>query len=85
MACVESSNGGIVESNALRRESGADFLFVLTAFSDTVLSGRCPSDMAAIFFEDRLLTLNQKAGVFAQLQLVFLSTALLPSVRIHSV
>ena len=44
------------------RESGADFLCALTAFINTVLSGRCPSDMAAIFFGGRLLALNKKDG-----------------------
>ena len=44
------------------RESGADFLCALTAFIKTVLSGRCPSDMAAIFFGGRLLALNKKGG-----------------------
>lgn len=44
------------------QESGHDFLTALTAFVNLVLSGRCPSEVAPIFFGGRLLALNKKSG-----------------------
>ena len=46
----------------LCRESGPEFLRSLTAFTNTVLSGGCPSNIAPIFFGGRLLALNKKSG-----------------------
>jgi len=44
------------------RESGADFLSALTGFVNTMLAGRCPTDLTPIFFGGRLLALNKKSG-----------------------
>ena len=44
------------------QESGHDFLTVLIAFVNLVLSGRCPSEVAPIFFGGHLLALNKKSG-----------------------
>jgi len=44
------------------QESGHDFLNSLTAFVNLVLSGRCPSEVAPIFFGGRLLAMNKKSG-----------------------
>jgi len=44
------------------RESGADVLFALTAFVNTVLSDRCSRDKTATFFGGRLLALYKKSG-----------------------
>jgi hypothetical protein len=44
------------------REAGADFLSALTAFTNTVLKGLCPSDVVPFFFGGRLLALNKKSG-----------------------
>lgn len=46
----------------LCREAGSDFLTALTAFVNMVLAGRCPSDVAPVFFGGRLLALNKKSG-----------------------
>ena len=46
----------------LCREAGSDFLTALTAFVNLVLAGRCPLDVAPIFFGGRLLALNKKSG-----------------------
>ena len=46
----------------LCREVGSDFLSALTAFVNMILAGRCPSDVAPIFFGGRLLALNKKSG-----------------------
>jgi len=44
------------------QETGSDFLTALTAFTNMVLSGRCPVGVAPIFFGGRALALNKKAG-----------------------
>jgi len=44
------------------QESGHHFLTSLTAFVNLVLSGRCPSEVAPIFFSGRLLAMNKKSG-----------------------
>ena len=44
------------------RESGVDFLTALTGFSNTLLAGLCPMDVAPFFFGGRLLALNKKSG-----------------------
>jgi len=44
------------------RETGAEFLSALTDFVNLVLEGRCPSDVAPVFFGGRLLALNKKTG-----------------------
>jgi len=46
----------------LCREAGSEFLTALTAFVNMVLSGRCPSEVAPVFFGGRLLALNKKSG-----------------------
>ena len=47
------------------REAGPEFLGALTAFVNTVLAGRCPSDAAPVFFGGRLLALNKKSGGYS--------------------
>ena len=44
------------------REAGPEFLSALTAFVNTVLADRWPSDAAPVFFGGRLLALNKKSG-----------------------
>jgi hypothetical protein len=44
------------------QETGSDFLTALTAFTNMVLSGRCPAKLAPVFFGGRALALNKKAG-----------------------
>ena len=51
----------------MNREARPEFLSALTAFVNLVLSGRCPSDVAPVFFGGRLLALSKKSGVFSQL------------------
>ena len=46
----------------LCRETGSDFLTALTSFVNMILAGRCPSDVAPVFFGGRLLALNKKSG-----------------------
>ena len=41
---------------------GSDLLSALTAFTNLVLSGRCPSEIAPVFFGGRALALNNKDG-----------------------
>ena len=45
-------------------EAGTEFLGALTAFVNLVLAGRCPSDVAPVFFGGRLLALSEKSGGF---------------------
>jgi len=45
-------------------EAGPEFLSALTAFVNLVLAGRCPSDVAPMFFGGRLLALSKKSGGF---------------------
>ena len=44
------------------QEAGADLLSALTLFTNTVLEGRCPPDIATIFFGGRLIALTKKSG-----------------------
>ena len=46
----------------LSREGGSELLSALTAFVNMVLAGRCPKDVAPVFFGGRLLALNKKSG-----------------------
>ena len=46
----------------LCQESGAEFLRTLTDFVNLVIAGRCPADVAPVFFSGRLLALNKKTG-----------------------
>ena len=46
----------------LCQEAGTDFLSALTDFVNVVFAGRCPVDVAPIFFGGRLLALNKKTG-----------------------
>jgi len=46
----------------LCRETGSDFLTALTSLLNMILAGRCPSDVAPVFFGGRLLALNKKSG-----------------------
>jgi len=43
-------------------EAGADLLTAVTAFVNLVLAGRCPDEVAPIFFGGRLIALNKKSG-----------------------
>jgi len=54
------------------QESDHDFLTSSTAFVNLVLSGRCPSEVAPIFFGGRLQAMNKNLVAFAQLQSAFL-------------
>ena len=62
------------------REAGPDLLTALTAFINVTLAGRCPADVAPIFFGGRLIALNKKSGAFAQLPSVSLYGGWPPSV-----
>ena len=44
------------------RDSGSDLLPALTSFTNTVMTGACPTDIIPIFFGGRLLALNKKSG-----------------------
>jgi hypothetical protein len=44
------------------RETGTNLLSALTAFTNMVLAGRCPRDMAPVFFGGRLIALDKKSG-----------------------
>jgi hypothetical protein len=46
----------------LCRENGGDFLSALTAFTNLVLAGQCPTEVARIFFGGRLLAFKKKTG-----------------------
>ena len=43
-------------------DSGSNFVSAIPAFVNMVLSGRCPSAIAPIFFGGRLIALNTKSG-----------------------
>jgi len=43
------------------RDSGSDLLPALTSFTNTVMTGACPTDIIPIFFGGRLLALNKKS------------------------
>jgi len=43
-------------------EAGPEFLSALTAFVNLVLAGRCPLNVALVFFGGRLLASNKKSG-----------------------
>ena len=45
------------------RDSRSDLLPALTSFTNTVITGACPTDIIPIFFGGRLLALNKKSGV----------------------
>jgi len=49
-----------VRDMMLCHESGAEFLIALTDFVNLVIDGRCPADVAPVFFGPRLLALNKK-------------------------
>jgi len=51
-----------IRDSMMCQESGHDFLSSLTAFINLVLSERCPSEVAPIFFGRRLLAMNKKTG-----------------------
>jgi len=44
------------------RESGSDFLTMLTGFINMVFAGRCPVNISLLFFDGRLITLSKKPG-----------------------
>ena len=44
------------------REAGAELLSALTAFVNVLLAGRCPKQIAPIFFGGRLIALDKKSG-----------------------
>lgn len=44
------------------QEAGPDLLSALTVFVNMVLDGRCPKDVAPVFFGGRLISLNKKSG-----------------------
>jgi len=44
------------------REACSEFLTALTAVVNLVLTGRCPPDVAPIFFGGRLIAFNKKSG-----------------------
>ena len=46
----------------LCREAGSELLCSLTAFTNMLLTGGCPADIAPIFFGGRLLALSKKTG-----------------------
>ena len=46
----------------LCKETGPEFLTSLTAFTNMVLAGGCPPEVAAIFLGGRLIALNKKSG-----------------------
>jgi len=46
----------------LSREGGSELHSALTAFVNMVLAGRCPKDVAPVFFGGHLLALNKKSG-----------------------
>jgi len=43
-------------------EAGPSFLSALTAFTNMLLAGGCPTEIAPIFFGGKLLALNKKSG-----------------------
>ena len=55
----------------MSREAGPEFLSALTAFVNLVLAGRCPSDVAPVFFGGRLLALSKKSGGFRPIVIGF--------------
>jgi hypothetical protein len=44
------------------REAGSDFLTALTAFVNMLMAGKCPINVAPIFFGGRLIALDKKSG-----------------------
>lgn len=46
----------------LCRESGPQLLSALTGFVNMIFSGKCPPEVASVFFGGRLLALNKKSG-----------------------
>ena len=44
------------------QEASPNLLSALTLFTNTVLEGRCPSDVATIFLGGRLIALTKKSG-----------------------
>jgi len=46
----------------LSREGGSELHSALTTFVNMVLAGRCPKDVAPVFFGGHLLALNKKSG-----------------------
>ena len=67
LSFVSGSSGGIdglrpqhIRDMLLCQESGAVFRSALTYFVNTVLAGRCPTEVPTVFFGGRLLALNEK-------------------------
>jgi len=51
-----------IRNMLLSRESGSELHSALTTFVNMVLAGRCPKDVAPVFFGGHLLALNKKSG-----------------------
>jgi len=52
----------VIFTMMLCQESGAEFLSILADFVNLGIDGRCPADVAPVFFGGRLLALNKKTG-----------------------